>query len=310
MVEPHIRWDEGGFPRLDWDAVSAWVAGLEEPVQASAWAQAERAWLSRLRHCLGGDHRLDIQGSAALVSSLDAHVARASLDFISRSQWRISAVLDGIASSPEWGHDILLVFDDDVTYYRYASHFYEDAGEFAASSGMFISQGCSHFVTMKSDPRMVEPVIVHEMTHASLSHLPIPAWLNEGLAVNTERTLCPPPGPEPLTPRQLHEKLRAFWTADTIQGFWSGKSWLRNDDGNLLSYELARILVAEFATEWNSFKPFALNAHLSDAGSSSAAEHLGIDLGAAVCALLEKEADPAWRPAPETWVDPPERGAF
>jgi hypothetical protein len=286
------------------------VDGLDESLRAAGWAQAEIAWLQRLRSHLGAGYRLDTRGSAALVSSLDANVARSALEFMTKSLRRISTVLEGIASTPGWAHDILLVFDDDETYYRYVSHFYEQDGEFAASGGMFINDGCPHFVTMKSDLRVVEPVIVHEMTHACLSHLPIPAWLNEGLAVNTERRLSPPLGPEPLTPRQLHLKHQAFWTAENIQEFWSGKSWLRTDDGNMLSYDLARILVSEFASEWERFTQFALMADMADAGHSSAMTHLGVDLGAAVCAVLELEPDPAWRPKPATWSDPPERGAF
>jgi hypothetical protein len=309
-LEPHVKLDEGGFSRLDWETVRQWVEGLDEPLQAAAWAQAEIAWLLRLRSDLGAEYRLDIQDGAALVSSLDPNVARSTLDFMTKSLRRITAVLDGVASSSEWGHDILLVFEDDETYYRYVSYFYGQDGEFAASGGMFINDGCSHFVTMKSDLRVVEPVIVHEMTHACLSHLPIPAWLNEGLAVNTERRLSPPLGPEPLTPRQMHEKHREFWTAENIQEFWSGKSWLRTDDGNMLSYDLARILVSEFATDWERFKQFALNAHIADAGHSSAVEHLEVDLGAAVCAVLELESDQAWRPTPAAWPEPPERGAF
>lgn len=310
VLAPCITVDAGGFPRLDWEAVRQWVQGLDEPLRAAAWGQAELAWLEHLCGSLGAGYRLETQGDAVLLSSLDANIARSTLDFMTKSQRRIAAVLEGLATTPEWGHEILVVFEDDETYYRYVSHFYGEDGEFAASGGMFINDGCSHFVTMKHDLRVIEPVIVHEMTHACLGHLPLPAWLNEGLAVNTERRLSPPLSPEPLTPRQMHLKHQAFWTEETIQEFWSGKSWLRTDDGNMLSYDLARILVSEFAAEWDSFKPFALQADLADAGQSAAAEHLGVDLGAAVCAVLEKEPQPAWRPAPAAWLEAPERGAF
>ena len=309
-VQPHIQIDAGGFPRLDWEAIGEWMEGLDSPLRASAWAQAEIAWLLRMRDSLNGKYRLETQGNALLLSSLETNIARSTLGFMTKTLRRISVVLDGLASAPDWGHDILIVFDDDETYYRYISHFYGNEGEFAASGGMFIDDGCGHFVTMKSDLRIVEPTIVHEMTHSCLSRLPIPAWLNEGLAVNTERRLSPPQAPELLTPRQVHAKHKAFWDAGKIQEFWSGKSWLRTDDGNMLSYDLARILVTEFASDWEPFKRFALQAHMSDAGYSSAREHLGIDLGVAVCAVLELEPHAAWKPQPEAWHDPPERGAF
>lgn len=82
---------------------------------------------------------------------------------------------------PPWGKDILLVFDDEESYYRYVSYFYPESGEFAFSSGMFINAGCSHYVTMKGDLRLIEPIIAHEMTHAFLSR---PSPGNFGLVGN------------------------------------------------------------------------------------------------------------------------------
>ena len=222
---------------------------------------------------------------------------------------RIGKVLDGIAQEQQWGHDILIVFEDDDTYYRYIARYYSEGGEYAGSSGMHINHGCGHFVIMKSDLRVVEPVIAHEMTHSCLSHLPIPAWLNEGLAVNTEQRLSTPP-PTILTPHQMHAKHLDFWGQPQIQEFWSGKSFLRADDGNMLSYDLARILVSQFSGEWSAFKSFVLAASFEDGGQASATQHLAVDLGASVCAVLEREAAPEWAPLPSTWAETPERGAF
>jgi len=85
---------------------------------------------------------------------------------------------------------------------------------------------------------------------------------------------------------------------------------LRNDEGNELSYDLARVLVSQFATDWDRFRQFALAADLADGAASSARQNLGIDLGAAACAVLEREPDPSWAPRPEAWRGDPERGAF
>jgi hypothetical protein len=301
--------DAGGFPMLDWSAVQAWVQTLPEgPAQAAAWSASELAWLAHLRVALGAGYRLRAQGSALLLSCLPSAQAEATLGFVNRSLQRILRLLEGLAVSPEWGHEILIVFDDDESYYRYVAPFYPDAGgEFAASSGMYLNAGCGHFVTFQGDMPSVEPVIVHELTHACLAHLSLPAWLNEGLAVNTEQRLC---GFSPSDPRRMQERHRRFWGADEVQGFWSGQSFLRNDDGNELSYDLARILVAQFAADWPRFRAFARAASLDDGGSAAARTHLGLDLGAALGALLEREPDPAWTPRPETWNQAPERGAF
>jgi len=299
-----------GLPVPDWDAVQRWVATIpSEAEQAQAWGEAERAWLGQLGAALGPGYRLRAQGTALLLSSLPPKLADTTLSFVNKTVERILRVLDGVALSPAWGHDILIVFDDPETYYRYAAHYYPDAGEFALSSGMYIQHGCGHFVTVQTDLLAVEPVIAHELTHACLGHLPLPAWLNEGLAVNTEQRLCPPPG-RPPDAREIHARHQAFWGPAEIQQFWSGKSFLRPDEGNELSYDLARILVAQFASDWPRFRPFALAAERLDGGAAAALAHLGLDLGTAACAVLEREPTPDWAPQPERWVGEAERGAF
>ena len=135
------------------------------------------------------------------------------------------------------------------------------------------------------------------MTHGCVGHLPIPAWLNEGLAVNTEQRLSPHPM-HVLTPQQMHGKHRRFWNDEAVQQFWSGKSFLRNDDGAMLSYDLARILVAQLSADWPTFRAFALAANIEDSGAAAAREHLQLELGAVVGVLLEREPEPAWAPDP------------
>lgn len=298
-----------GLPVPDWRAVGAWVAGLEPALQAQAWANAEMAWLAHLQAALGDDHHLARHQHAWLLSTLEPRVATATVAFMSKTLERIQRVLDGIAKPPAWGSDILLVFEDPDTYYRYIARYYAEDGEFAFSSGMHINAGCSHFVTFQEELRSIEPVIAHELTHACLGHLPIPAWLNEGLAVNTERRLCPPPG-QAHTPHQLHRMHQKFWTPERVQEFWNGRSFLRPDEGNLLSYELARLLVQHFAADWDLFRRFTLDAQAQDAGQAAALQHLGLDLGETVCTLFEFEPGPAWAPMPGQWTAQPERGAF
>jgi hypothetical protein len=300
-----------GLPVLDWNAAQQWVDAIAgEAAQARAWSACEQAWLNHLRAGLGPGYRLFGQGKALLLSTLEKNVAEATLTFVNRTVQRIVRVLDGVAQAPEWGHNILIVFDDEDAYYSYVAHYYPEAGEFAASGGMYINAGCGHFVTVKADLRAIEPVIAHELTHACLSHLPMPAWLNEGIAVNTEQRLCPPPGPAATTPQRMHERHQKFWGAVEIQQFWAGKSFLRADEGNELSYDLARIIVAQFGASWDHFRPFVLRASAEDGGASAAAQHLGIQLGDAVAALLEREPSPHWAPNPSAWDGTPERGAF
>jgi len=306
--------DANGLPVVNWGAVQRWVQRIPDPhAQAAAWTSCETAWLEHLRAALGTGYALVVKDGVSLLSSLDAHVALATIAFVAKTRQRIVRILDGVAQPPEWGNNILVVFDADESYYQYVAHYYPQAGEFAASGGMFIHDGCGHFVTVKADLRAIEPVIAHELTHACLSHLPIPAWLNEGLAVNTEHRLCPPPsgafGGRP-SPQQMQLRHRKFWKSQEIQEFWSGKSFLRADEGNELSYDLARIMVSQFAGNWEQFRSFVVAAESADGGATAAQRHLGIDLGQIVCALLEQAFDASFAPTPLTWSGTPERGAF
>ena len=295
----HLTFHEG-YPFVDWEAVQGWVGGLDSTdLQGRAWTAVEHAWLLHMRVALGTHFHLSQSSEVCLLSSLEANVARATVDFMERTLGRVVRLLDGIAEIPPMGKDLLLVFDDDESYYRYVSYYYPDAGEFAFSGGMHIDAGCSHYVTVKGDLRTIEPVIAHELTHGCVGHLPLPMWLNEGLAVSVEQRLTGVRSTH--TPQQLRSKHLAFWGVEEIQQFWSGSSFQRTDDGNLLSYDLARLLVEHLGKDWQAFKSFALAANANDAGASAAQEYLGVQLGELVCALLQQEASASWEPDVGRW---------
>jgi hypothetical protein len=153
---------------------------------------------------------------------------------------------------------------------------------------------------------VMEPTIAHELTHCLIQHLPLPAWLNEGIAVNTEHRLSPPPRPL-FTPEEMQEKHLAFWNAATIQEFWSGKSWLRPDEANMLSYDLAKHVVAMIARDFGTFRAFANAADAADSGDAAAREHLGYPVAHLAEAVL---GEGSWEPKPETWQEGVERGQF
>lgn len=296
------------LPVPDWQKFSVWLDAIPtHESRATAWAECELAWLKHFREALGPTYHLMRLEQTLVLSSLDSGSLKATFEFMARTSQRILRLLSGIAQVPEWGHDILIIFDDDETYYKYVSRYYPDDGEFSMSSGMHIGQGCGHFVTTKSDLRTIEPVIAHEMTHGYLSHLPIPTWLNEGIAVNTEHRICTPPAPL-YSPREMHEKHLRFWRPSEIQEFWSGKSFHRSDDGNMLSYDLARILVTHFSADWEQFRAFVLSSNSADSGFAAAIENLGVHLGAAVASVMEQDVDGGWEPNPSLWDVPPEHG--
>ena len=291
------------LPQLNWQALDAWAHGAGDrtpQAMAEALNQGRRAWLLHLRDALGTHMHLHEGADCFILSPLAPSVASATARYVTTTRQRIDRLLKGMAHFPVAEKCILLVLDDEDTYYHYVAQFYGEDGEFARSGGMFIHFGCPHFVVVAADLANIEPVIAHEMTHNALAHLHLPTWLDEGLAVNTERRLKGAP-PAQHTAAQLHHLHQLFWTPERMQEFWAGTSFQRTDDGNLLSYELARILVDHMARDWAAFTGFVNAAQRSDAGAQAAAEMLAVDLGRSVGALLGMDSDTGLAPDPVRW---------
>ena len=298
-VRAHLG-DVNGFAMLDWRAAAAWLRTIaDERARAAARVDLHRAWLEHLRDSLGETFWLHESDDALVLSSLEPAVAGALSRYVSGARKRIAGTLGALVRFPPGFKSVVLVLDDEDAYYRYVSMVYPAEGEFALSGGMFIDAGCPHFVVRRAELSAIEPVIAHELTHSALSHLRLPRWLDEGLAVNTEHRIA---GAHRglHTPRQLHAKHLQFWNDETIQQFWSGESFFRTDDGNMLSYDLARIMVAQMGRAWPPFERFATDAARADAGASAAREHMELDLGAYVSLMFEREPSEAWRPAVES----------
>jgi hypothetical protein len=290
-VDSHLR-DVNGFPVMDWDALKQWMA---TDTSSSGRQAAIRAWLLHMREACGPTFRLYETDDAYVLSPLDNGVLCATAAYIATTRKRVQTVLHGVAKFASGEKSILLVMDDEDMYYKYVAAYYPDDGEFAGSGGMFINAGCPHFVVTVADLSAIEPVIAHEVTHSALAHLALPRWLDEGLAVNTEQRLTGVPL-HIYSPRELSSKHVAYWGEAEIAQFWSGASFFRPDDGTMLSYDLARILVAQLSGNWDRFMGFVNNADRDDAGARAAREHLDVALGTLVCALLELPYSAGWEP--------------
>ena len=284
---------------FDWPAL--W-AGLE-PLPSDAerervWRGHGHRWLSKIVAVLGGDFALHEVGGFWVVSSQHAKYVERVGRLLQGARRRILADLDGIARDPLHSRLAVLWLDNEEIYYDYISRTYPDAGEFAFSGGSFLSGGYPHFVFPHYEEfRELERLMSHELTHALVSHLPLPLWLNEGIAVTMEEVIAG--GWRARGVVEMLKEYPGFWNEETIQEFWSGRSFSRGDEGNGLSYGLAHLLALNFAHDFDRFRGFTLAANAADAGESAARNHLGISLGDMVGALLG-EGD--WVPKPERWV--------
>lgn len=293
-------------PIPDWERLAQAEDGSwSEPLRDAYWTRAAEHWLTALAQSLGPDYGLQASDRFLLLSALPPERAKAFLSFCESARRRIVRNLGELALPPGGGKHVCLIYADEDAYYDYIAHYYPDGGEYAMSGGMFIRAGYGHFALFEGDIDAMRATIAHEMTHALLSHLPIPLWLNEGMAVNTEHSLFPQladPRTQLYSPAEIAGKHAAFWNPQRIQEFWSGASFLRTDDGNLLSYDLAKKMVGLAARDHDAFVAFVQLAQAGD-GGDAASELLGYPLEDLAAVVL---GGGDWMPRPDTWRDIPD----
>ncbi|HEY8357256.1 MAG TPA: hypothetical protein VIL30_07305, partial [Ramlibacter sp.] len=225
-LHAQVAWREGASPPIpDWDRQSWPTDADDETLHRHANGLAA-AWLDATAESLAVPHRRAESDRFMLLSPWEARPARVLLDYLERSRKRVLATLPEIASDQGHGKTVVMVFDDEDSYYRYVANYGAQSDEPEAfSSGMFIDAGYGHFVFVQGPFEHMEPVVVHELTHCLVRHRPSPAWLNEGLAVNTEQRFTSQRSR--YRTNELGYLFGRFWNAETIQEFWSGKSFLR-----------------------------------------------------------------------------------
>jgi hypothetical protein len=286
------------FPRPDWQSLWADLEALpNDEAREHAWLAHGHRWLTETAEVLGGDfHVADVSGFW-IVSNRPARQLERIGKLLQGARRRILGDLDGVARDPLFSQLAVLWLEDETQYYEYVSHYYPDAGEFSFSGGMFLRAGYPHFVFPHYEEfSELEHVMSHELTHALVSHLPLPLWLNEGMAVTMEEAIA-----GRVHARTIPERLDEypdFWNAGTIQEFWNGESFSRPDEGNALSYALAQLLTVNLAHDFDAFRAFALAASWEDGGEAAARDTLGISLGDLVSSVFGKGD---WTPQPGRW---------
>jgi len=83
--------------------------------------------------------------------------------------------------------------------------------------------------------------LAHELTHAALSHLTLPLWLEEGLCQTFEHLLA---GRVPLLlDGQLAARHKRYWNRRGLDEFWHGTGFAQPGKVQELSYQLAEVLL-------------------------------------------------------------------
>ena len=304
LLTTNLIWSSGtSLPIPDWQSIEAppETSGLH-----AFWSSAARSWLERLREQLGATYHLSASDHFMMLAPVPDRTCKLILDHCERSRRQILHLLDGIALDEGYGHSVIIMFATQDEYYDYVSNYYDPEGEFSTSGGMFLDRGYGHFVFPEGEMAALESTVTHELTHCYVRHLPIPAWVNEGLAVNTETRIVRAPY-SVFSPQEVAAKHARYWNSATIQEFWNGKSWLRPGDSNLLSYDLAQKCVALLARDFDVFRKFVHAAHLDDGGAAASLDCFAYPVENLAAAILG-EGD--WAPDPSRWSDGAERGQF
>ena len=275
---------EDGFSHPRWDLIDDCIkCSVPDNLKHIAWVDVERQWLTKLTQDLPGDYSCTESEHFLLLAEGSTRELKRTCKFIERTLKEILKYLPDVTSNEGYGKHIVLKFSNEDDYYRYVMHFYDD-GTHPMSGGMCISTGgCLHYaIPVDPDyPSSYRTTLVHELTHGCVSHLPLPIWLNEALAMRMEQIVCST-NDIPLD-RDLLKEHYEHWNNSTIQQFWSGQSWNLADQGFQLSYSLAQIVWNKIENEMRApqamILSFISNAHSDDAGESACQEIFNLSLG-------------------------------
>ena len=278
-----------GFSRPDWKAIQQFIKdNVAKDDLQETWRYITTTWLKELAGDLGGNSRVYQSHSFSCLSDLESDTTRKLLDYAEAVVGVIRSGLKEAAWTGFNGKHVLLFFSEPDDYYSYISYFHGD-GSHVLSWGVFTRKGYAHIALPYFDTGSAQRVLVHELCHNLVCHLPIPLWLNEGIATVVQTKMANRPF---MIDYELADRHRAHWNETNIYTFWSGKSFNIPGDDSELSYSLGQIMVTLLSEE-SDFIEFVKNANWRDAGQDASQNILGKDLGEIVGGFL---GPGKWRP--------------
>ncbi len=286
-ISEYMEWQDG-LPVPQWSVIEPWIETRCAPgMRARAWDDVSRQWLTELVASLP-----DVKGPfeskhfIAIVPGADRSGGQL-LQFAERCRGSLQSILGDIAQLDARGKQVVVALDEPDEYYRYIAAHSSD-GEHGTSAGVHIREGLPHVALHGSRLIELENTLAHELTHASLQHLSMPQWVEEGLAQifehdMTGRSLL-------LMDREIAEEHQRYWRANGLGEFWSGEGFSDPGPVQRLSYRLAevlmRLMIEEGRVRWfglvrepqRRFFQFLRTASTDDCGQEACERALGYDL--------------------------------
>jgi hypothetical protein len=285
-----------------WNEIEECAPEAERPV---LWKAVVLAWVAQVQTHLGEKYVTWETDRFLYVSDAGVEVVQDADTTCTTAIERIEASLVGLPVDPVHGMSkrVVLLFADIDAYCRYIAYFHAE-GESPMSSGICLDRGgYPHIAIPATDVSTDQLALAHELTHLWVSHLPLPLWLNEALAMRMEQIVC---GQQPLhLDRDILDRHSNHWNEETIQEFWTGASWQIPGESHELSYALAQLLWLKIETVLAPPRPklveFIAQATLDDAGESAFQSAFDASLGDLVASIL---GEGPWSPAPDAWAIP------
>jgi tetratricopeptide (TPR) repeat protein len=254
-----------------------------------------------LNDALGDGYRIEQSEQVLLFAPKDLDEGRSLLKFAELSVRRIQYALGDLACEDWLGPLVILIFADVDSYSSYVSPADPDV-EFVRSAGVCFKHGYVHVAIRPVLQQDVRRILVHELTHACLSHLTLPLWLEEGITQHAASE-----GQFALASEDAAD-IRRYWHEHGLNPFWWGHGFSQFDESQHRCYQLAQILYLLIATDYRGrLSDFVRHASADDAGESAARKYLGIGLEDVAAKFLGQGA---WEPTPADAATYCQRGAL
>lgn len=288
-----------GFPFPDWEEIAQ---RLESTYPKSrwddAWRGAGKLWMQAILECLPEAYQLTESAPFLIIDHRKDGRTQALARILHHADGIVRQSLGRLLPETLYGACPVLAFHDEQTFYRYFSTYVSEDGSFGGAGGVYLNHGYGHFAFPAMELEYYADVVAHELSHAYLSHLGLPLWLDEAITADVEDAVT---GRNPYAfDREMAERHQDFWTEEAIAAFWTGHSFLYDDEGQELSYHLARFILRSMqqggATPRSVIEAFVSEADWKDAGTAAAEKHIGFTPADCIEALL---GPGPWQPDPE-----------
>ncbi|OWK35038.1 hypothetical protein [Fimbriiglobus ruber] len=296
----------GEWPIPRWPEVDQKINLLPESDRAVAWADVTRTWLNAVQSVLGDQFAVYETEGTQLLAVKDEVYAGALLANVRHCRTVLVELLTDIGKFHRPGKELVICLPIAELYYSYLTLYFPDGQDYGGSSGVYVKDGYPHIVCSGTRTDALLGVFAHELTHASLSDLRCPLWLEEGITQLVETKVT---GAHVV--QMDTEDIRAmtrYWSRNGLGMFWWGHGYAAPGSVQkycyLFSVMLMTVLVEEHRVGLLGFGKrrrerllaFVRNAGSeNDAGRAAARQYLGYSLGT----LAAKCLGPGdWEPRP------------